>query len=400
MPEDRAHSKLFGVLIQSLLARGLGFRFRACGRSMRPTIQDGEILHVRPVSVETLRRGDIVLFADGTHFRAHRLVSVDHQRNVFLTRGDSGEHMDAPLRAEQILGRVVAKEEILDRRPHVVRLCGMWATTRFLALQSRNLVSKMGRQSSFLMATKMVIQKRVFGAAGLFLLLGILFSGQAVGQIVADTATTGIMTAVAATTSLTFTHTTGGTNRLLVVGVSLNVVQNPTTIVTGVTYNGVALTQAVAHNDAGPTRRAEIWYLVSPPVGTNLNVVVTVSAPTGGNQVGVVAGAILFTGTDQTTAPIRSVASNNGAAAAGSTLNIASATGDLVLDTLAVQGNSTAAAGAGQTAQWGTLNTARSSNNATPGVRGFGSTEAGAASVTSHRRGRARDTSTTRSAHS
>ncbi len=74
------------------------------------------------------------------------------------------------------------------------------------------------------------------------------------------------------------------------VGVSLNVVQNPTTTVTGVTYNGIPLTQAVAHNNAGNTRRAEIWYLVAPPTGTNLNVVVTVSAPTGTNAVGVVAG--------------------------------------------------------------------------------------------------------------
>ena len=65
MVDDREHSKLFGALIGSLLSEGLGFRFRARGRSMQPTIQDGEILHVKPVSVETLRKGDIVLFADG-----------------------------------------------------------------------------------------------------------------------------------------------------------------------------------------------------------------------------------------------------------------------------------------------------------------------------------------------
>ena len=134
--------------------------------------------------------------------------------------------------------------------------------------------------------------------------------------------------------------------------------------VTGVTYNGIPLTQAVAHNDAGPTRRAEMWYLVAPPVGT-FNVVVTVSAPTVGNQVGVVAGAIVFTGVDQTNVPIRSSASADGAAGTPSSLTITSATGDRVLDTLAIQGNRTATAGAGQTAQWGTLNSARSSNNAT-----------------------------------
>ncbi len=77
MVDDKEHSTLFGALIGSLLSEGLGFRFRARGRSMQPTIQDGEILHVKPVSAETLRKGDIVLFAEGKHFRAHRLVVVD-----------------------------------------------------------------------------------------------------------------------------------------------------------------------------------------------------------------------------------------------------------------------------------------------------------------------------------
>ena len=86
MPEDRAHSELFGVLTQSLLSRGLGFRFRARGRSMQPAIQDGEILHVKPVSAEKLRRGDIVLFADRGHYKAHRLISVDRDHGVFVTR--------------------------------------------------------------------------------------------------------------------------------------------------------------------------------------------------------------------------------------------------------------------------------------------------------------------------
>ena len=152
---------------------------------------------------------------------------------------------------------------------------------------------------------------------------------------------------------------------------------SPTTTVTGVTYNGVALTQAVAHNDAGPTRRAEMWYLVAPPVGA-FNVVVTVSAQAGANQAGVVAGAIVFTGADQTTAPIRSTASANGLAGTPSSLTIASATGDWVLDTLAIQGNRAATAGGTQVPQW----TARSSNNTSPGGRGFGSTLTGAASVT------------------
>ena len=61
---------------------------------MAPAIRDGDLLHVRPVVIEKLRRGDIVLFADGRGFRAHRLVFVDRGRDVFLTRGDAGVEID------------------------------------------------------------------------------------------------------------------------------------------------------------------------------------------------------------------------------------------------------------------------------------------------------------------
>ena len=203
MVDDKEHSTLFGALIGSLLSEGLGFRFRARGRSMQPTIQDGEILHIRPVSAETLRKRDIVLFAEGKHFRAHRLVVVDLERSVFRTRGDAGGPTDAPLCLEQILGRVVAKEDNSGCKPHVVQLCGTRARTAFLTMQSRNAVSRMIRRSSFLMGARLLIQKRILGAVGLLSLLT-LFSGQSVGQIVADTATTGTMTAAVGTTTLTF----------------------------------------------------------------------------------------------------------------------------------------------------------------------------------------------------
>ena len=89
MTEDEAHSTLFGDLSQRLLSMGLGFRFQARGTSMEPAIRDGDLLQVMPVVAEELGRGDIVLFADGANFRAHRLVVVDRVRGIFVTRGDS-----------------------------------------------------------------------------------------------------------------------------------------------------------------------------------------------------------------------------------------------------------------------------------------------------------------------
>jgi hypothetical protein len=100
--------------------------------------------------------------------------------------------------------------------------------------------------------------------------------------------------------TVAFTHTTAGTNRLLVIGVSMNITGNTGATVSGITYNAVVLTRAGFHNDAGNTRRVEMWYLVNPPTGTNLAGVVTLNLPGGTGTVGVVVGATTFTGVDQT----------------------------------------------------------------------------------------------------
>ena len=143
---DKGHSQLFGLLSQALLSDGLGFRFRARGRSMAPAIRDGDLLHVRPVVIEKLRKGDIVLFADGRGFRAHRLVFVDRGRDVFVTRGDAGVEIDGALSSPQLLGKVVAKEEDAAGRVRIVQLCGMSARVRVFAARARSWGSRVVRR--------------------------------------------------------------------------------------------------------------------------------------------------------------------------------------------------------------------------------------------------------------
>jgi hypothetical protein len=101
-------------------------------------------------------------------------------------------------------------------------------------------------------------------------------------------------------TSRTWSHTvSGGDNRLLAVSVSNR--DNTTDgdrVISGITYNGTALTQAVSQDDtsAGDNMRAEVWYLVNPPVGT-ASVVVSFA---GGGPTRGQAGAVSFTGAAQT----------------------------------------------------------------------------------------------------
>jgi hypothetical protein len=133
MIKDRAESVAFHLLSSELISAGHGLRFQAVGRSMLPTIKDGEIVHVKPVATNMLRVGDIILLRTGEQFRAHRIIRKCGE--FFITRGDAGVDTDGEIRCDQILGRVTAKEVMNSRR--LVRLDGMKARLEFLALEIR-----------------------------------------------------------------------------------------------------------------------------------------------------------------------------------------------------------------------------------------------------------------------
>ena len=141
--------------------------------------------------------------------------------------------------------------------------------------------------------------------------------------------------------TLTFTHTTAAiTTGLLLVGVAINTVNATTTTVSTVTYNGTALSFLGARNDAGNTRRVEMWSLLSPAAGT-FNVAVSVNIPGAVNvRMGVVAGAVTFTGVNQAV-PTGSFVSAAGTAGTASSLTVPSVLNGMVFDTLAVIGTDT-----------------------------------------------------------
>jgi hypothetical protein len=103
-----------------------------------------------------------------------------------------------------------------------------------------------------------------------------------------------VQTSSSVTTTLA--HTTSGTNRFLVVSVTVNSGGNS---VSAITYNGVGMTQAqVARYHQGTAARLYTYYLVNPALGTN-NIVVTYN--TAIVDAGVVATS--YTGAKQTAQP-------------------------------------------------------------------------------------------------
>jgi hypothetical protein len=120
-------------------------------------------------------------------------------------------------------------------------------------------------------------------------------------------------------------HTTSGTDRLMMVGVSMNLLGSET--VNTVQWNGTDLTffDAVVNGDAV----VELWYMVAPEVG-NFDVDVTFTSSPDGATVGVTT----FNGVDQST-PLGVFDTGTGTGGTASA-NIISATGELVYAVVAV----------------------------------------------------------------
>ncbi|MCZ6734152.1 MAG: DUF4347 domain-containing protein, partial [Gammaproteobacteria bacterium] len=179
--------------------------------------------------------------------------------------------------------------------------------------------------------------------------------------------TTSVGTTPIGASSDTVSHTTSGSDRLMLVGISFGLDQGDA--VSSVTYNGTALTLVGARdNNDTAASRVEIWSLVAPDTGT-YNVDVTFS---GTNHKGATIGVMTFNGVDQTTA-LGSFASAEGDSSNPSA-TVSSATGELVFG-VAAFGDSIdydLTEGVGQTEHWDLF--AGEAN-------GAGTTEAGSTSV-------------------
>lgn len=155
-----------------------------------------------------------------------------------------------------------------------------------------------------------------------------------------------------AVSSLSWSHTTSGADRLLFVGVSATDATDANSLVSSVTYNSVSMTEAVERQCttcAGTIDyTASAWYLAGPATGSN-----TVSVTLGGTSDYVCGGAISLTGVDQSS-PLD--ATNSGIVNSGATITTDVTTvadNAWVLDVV-VSSDSAAdlAPGGGQTQRW------------------------------------------------
>jgi len=131
-------SKLLLDLTTELLRQGTTVRFRPSGRSMYPSIREGELVTVEPVVASEVTLGDIVLYRSERGLIAHRVVGSSPSQSSalsphYILQGDSSLCCDEPVGAERILGRVVGVER--DGRSVALASRGakLWHKARSLA---------------------------------------------------------------------------------------------------------------------------------------------------------------------------------------------------------------------------------------------------------------------------
>ncbi len=98
--------------------------------------------------------------------------------------------------------------------------------------------------------------------------------------------------------SYSFSHSTSGVDRLLVLAVNVLRNSGSSEPLISATYNGVSMTSAVSRSQTTTSRYhlSALLYLINPPTGSN-----TVAITTASTVVSIVADAMTFTGVHQTT---------------------------------------------------------------------------------------------------
>lgn len=165
-------------------------------------------------------------------------------------------------------------------------------------------------------------------------------------------------------TSLTWSHITAGASRYMVVQVGTN-----GQLVTGVTYAGIAMTNLGSTQETPTGHRITLFGLVQPGTGTN-NVVVTLAGSTP-----CVGGAISLTGVAQVSST--GVYAGTESTGTNPSVLVASDADELIVGGVvwnATTGAATSTPDASQTFRW--------KQETGSFVRGAGSTDPGAASVT------------------
>lgn len=99
------NNELYFALVESQLEEGRGVKLTLRGRSMYPTLHEGDTLMLEPLAGKKPVLGDVYLFRCGGMHLLHRLIAIDE--NGCLFQGDNN-YTTEHVRKEDVLARLVS----------------------------------------------------------------------------------------------------------------------------------------------------------------------------------------------------------------------------------------------------------------------------------------------------
>jgi signal peptidase I len=104
-------------LLKSALKKGKRVESEVSGQSMQPLIQPGKKILVEFSKPEQLSEGDLIVFENPASQQVvHRIIKVGKKQGekCFITKGDANAYTDLPIKANQIVGKVITIKPDID----------------------------------------------------------------------------------------------------------------------------------------------------------------------------------------------------------------------------------------------------------------------------------------------
>lgn len=120
----------FNLLFAEALKKGKIFRFPVSGSSMYPSLKEGDILKIKPISYQDVRIGDIPAYynLETKKILVHRLVKkINNSKcNIMLTMAEAGPlpFYDLPINPNNC---IIAKVVAIERGKRIINLETRWA---------------------------------------------------------------------------------------------------------------------------------------------------------------------------------------------------------------------------------------------------------------------------------
>lgn len=103
--KETLEPKIYFELLKQAIESNKEIYFKVEGHSMYPFLYLNDKVLVKKGIFKNLKKGDIIVFYRIKNLVIHRIVKI--KKNNIITKGDKSTRLDLPIRASDLLGKVV-----------------------------------------------------------------------------------------------------------------------------------------------------------------------------------------------------------------------------------------------------------------------------------------------------